>query len=631
MDCASGVPNPPHTASPSSPGPKLWLRRLVESPLWGIACLTILLSVALAVRLWRLGTVPANVTADETDFLRNAYHIMAGTGPGFFGFDWTPSPAFSVYLMVGTMRVFGISIVGARFCPVLLSVGTIIAFFFLARQWLSELASLLAGLLLATNVWFLHFSRTAWTNMNADLFAVAGALLLTMGIRRGKWHFYAGAGVCAAFGLYGYSTGNMIIFLFVAYLPFALLFNRSQTRQILQGYVVLLGICFILFLPELRHVFGEWDTFTRRMRMTSIFNVELPYLGEADQTKVLLRQAVWAARAFLFIDSSPSVMLHGLWARYIPPQSGLLDPYVRLLFFVGLVGAAWKWRQTLLWWIMFLFPVFVVQVFSSGTPDASRGLIVAPFMFLFVGEGIERLLAAAGWVAARRWSSVRVPGIGIGTAFALSGAVAFFAVTNVNDYFDWMNTPEALGARNPAMSYEGFWLWQQREQEAAVAGPERAEWPGWCALQVATGATRDETVALVCRDMVPIPNATCAKPASTDAAGRDAQKRADLDRLSAAALAYRTANGQFPSTNQETLPLCPFPTVDAGCELEPFMDLASGESLSDTHCFPYLYSSDGAGFTLYAVLEEAPADGKTCPSVPQELDGVANVYCVSGS
>ena len=204
-------------------------------------------------------------------------------------------------------------------------------------------------------MWFLHFSRTAWTNINADLFAVAAALLLTLAIRKRRWYFYAGAGVFAAFGLYGYSTGNMVVFLFMAYLPFALLFNRSQARQILQGYAILLGVCFIVFLPELRHVINEWDIFTSRMRTASIYHAKMPYIGEADMTKVLVRQAIWAARAFIFIDSG-SVMNHGLWTRYIPPQSGLLDPYVRLLFFAGLVGAAWKWRQTTLWWIMFFRP-----------------------------------------------------------------------------------------------------------------------------------------------------------------------------------------------------------------------------------------------------------------------------------
>ena len=132
-------------------------------------------------------------------------------------------------------------------------------------------------------------------------------------------------------------------------------------------------------------------------------------------------------------------------------------------------------------------------------------------MFLFVGEGIERLLAAARLLGARRWFSVTVPGVSVGAAFALSGAVAFLAATNVNDYFDWMNTPGALNARRPAMSHEGFWLWQQVEQEAAAGGPDRAGWPRWCALQIATGATKDETVALVCRDMVPTPQATCLK------------------------------------------------------------------------------------------------------------------------
>jgi 4-amino-4-deoxy-L-arabinose transferase-like glycosyltransferase len=618
---------PPETAVSSRPEKRL--ARIAGSLPWGTGGLLSLAAVALAVRVFRLGEVPGNVTADETDFLRNAYHIMAGTGPGFFGFDWTPSPAFSVYLITGSMKVFGVGIVGARMCPALVGTATVVAFFFLAREWLSYPASLLAGLLLATNVWFLHFSRTAWTNINADLFAVAGVLMLTLAIRKQRWYFYAGAGVFAALGLYGYSTGNIIVVLFLAYLPIALLMNRNQSRQILRGYAVLLAVCGVVFLPQAREIFHNWDIFTARVRFTSIFNAEIPYGGESNMARVLARQALWAAKAFIFIDGSPGVMGHGLWSRYIPPESGLLGPYVRLLFFVGLAGAASKWRQTALWWIMFLVPVFVVQVLSRGTPDASRGLIVAPFMFLFVGEGIERLLAAGRWLGQRRWFATRFPALSTGTALALSVVVAVVAAGNVGDYFDWMSTPEALGARGPGVSREAFSLWQRMEQESAARGPERFGWPRWCALQTANGGIDDAQTALVCRDMVPKLWAVCSKGQLAGPVDRDQSRQADLARLGVAAAEYRQRYGKYPSTNGEVLPLCAYPNPDSGCKLEEFMTLLPDETLADTSCFPYLYASDGKSFTLYTMLETEPAEAPACVR-PEELAGVSHFYCVAG-
>ncbi|MGD0766312.1 MAG: hypothetical protein ABR978_08430, partial [Dehalococcoidia bacterium] len=123
---------------------KDWLTRLPKSTSWGAAGFVGVMAVALGVRLFRLGTVPANLTADEYGFIRLSWHILAGTGPGLFGFDGTPSPALGTYYIAATEKVFGETIIGARMCPVLLSLGTLVAFFFLARETLSYLASLLA-------------------------------------------------------------------------------------------------------------------------------------------------------------------------------------------------------------------------------------------------------------------------------------------------------------------------------------------------------------------------------------------------------------------------------------------------------------------------------------------------------
>ena len=158
---------------------------------WEAMGVAVVLAAALAVRVFKLATIPANMTADELGFLRLAWHILDGTGPGLFGFDGTPSPVLGSYPIAWTMKIFGDGVVGGRMCPVLESIGTLLVFYFLARQWLSAPASLFAMLLLSMNIWFMSFSRTTWTNMNAPLFVVCGALLLTLAIRKGNWYYYA--------------------------------------------------------------------------------------------------------------------------------------------------------------------------------------------------------------------------------------------------------------------------------------------------------------------------------------------------------------------------------------------------------------------------------------------------------
>lgn len=609
--------------APESGRPEGWLSRLPKSIPWGIAGFLIVVAVALAERLYRLGTVPANLTADEFGFFMTGFHILAGTGPGLFGLDGQPSPNLCNYMIAGTMKMFGTGIVGGRMLPVFLSLGTLTGFFLLARQRLSYLASILAGLLLASNVWFLHFSRTTWSNMNSGLFAVFGTLLLTLALRKGKWYYYFGAGVFAALGLYGYFSGRIVIFLFLAYLPVALLLNRGQRKKILFGYAILVVTCFVLFAPQIKSAVDNWEVFNRRPDTVLIFNQQIPYLGESNMARIVARQFVWAARAFLLVDDG-GVMTHGLMSRYNPPGHALLDPFVRCLFLLGLAGAAWKWRQTSLWWVMFLGPVFTVQVFSSFTPDGARGLIVAPFMFLFVGQGIDLLLSAGRWVNARvRWTS-------IGVAAALSGAAVLFAGIDVHEYFHWMSTPDALNARRPAVTLEEFPLWSSLQREVAREGPSAVDFPRWCSLRSDSYGAADAVAGKLCQDFAPDRKPICTDADAKGPVERDKQRLSDIDKVSAALQSFHAKYGVFPSTGSTTKPLCVPSELDAGCWLEEFLRPLPREPMWGSTCHGYWYASDGDSFTLYAALETGPAGGSQCTSVPPQLSGVQHPYCVSG-
>ncbi len=488
--------------APARPGLQadLWRRFVLKRSAWEAVGVLVVLGVALAVRVARLGTVPSNLTADEAEFFQNVYQILAGKGPGFFGFDWTPSPALGVYIMTGTVKLFGSSMVGIRMSSVLLSMGTLILFFLLAKQYLSYWASLLATLLLATNLWFLHFSRTAWSNMNGDLFAVGGALMLTLAIRRQYWLYYAAAGAFAALGVYGYFSARLLLLFFLAYLPFALLFGKGQRKPVVRGYAVLALAFAVVLMPQAKSIAGNWDRFNSRSNTTFILHQKKPYLGEVNTAKIVLRQVKWSAQAFILTDSG-SLLQHGLWSRYIPRDRGPLNTLCRVLFFGGLVAAAWKWKDTALWWIMFLGPVFTIQVFSAGTPDLARGLIVAPFMFLFIGLALEYLLKAARLAASRfRWSYATA-------AVALAAVVSLSAVTETRAYFDWMSQPYALNAREPAVTGAEFPEWQRLLTQSIAAGQGSFSAGDWRTRQDANGCALGTVPKVLCQGVSQTPSA----------------------------------------------------------------------------------------------------------------------------
>ena len=171
--------------------------RKVFTTHWDLWFLVMIAGLALGVRLAELSVIPANVSSDELDNVQTAYRILEGTGPGFFGLDWKPSPAYSTHLLAGSMKLFGMSIEGLRLPSVLLSTLALLPFYFLARQVISRPASLLATLLLATNLWYLHFSRSGLENVHGAFYATAAALSLALALQRRSWLLYGLTGLFA--------------------------------------------------------------------------------------------------------------------------------------------------------------------------------------------------------------------------------------------------------------------------------------------------------------------------------------------------------------------------------------------------------------------------------------------------
>jgi len=129
--------------------------------------LAIIMAAAFIVRLYALGRLPSVVFHDECDNLFNVYQILNGKGPGFFGLDWKPQPAASVYLLSWSMRL-GMSIVTLRFPAALFSVAALLPFYMLIRKVVVIPVALLASALLATDIWYLPL-LPRWLGKHRDM------------------------------------------------------------------------------------------------------------------------------------------------------------------------------------------------------------------------------------------------------------------------------------------------------------------------------------------------------------------------------------------------------------------------------------------------------------------------------
>ncbi|MEX2159251.1 MAG: glycosyltransferase family 39 protein [Dehalococcoidia bacterium] len=447
--------------APSWQGPEATWALALE-----VVAVLLVFAMAVALRVIKLSTIPKIVTADEADNLQVAYHIMHGTGPGFFGFDWKPAPIFSLYPFAWTMQIFGDSISDFRLFPVILSLFTIIAFYFLARRSMGPFAALAALALLSTNLYFLHFSRTAWDNMNAALFAVGACYATQRALEERSGWAWAGwwtaSGVFVAFGLYGYFTGRFIFVAVMLMTVTAVALRIAPWRQAFGGLMLASVVSAALFAPMAVKIYDNWDYFNQRTKSISVFEVheDEPYEGDTDGWVIAAKNVVRNYKGFVLQDGSE--MTRGIWPRYNPEHRAPLDFISTHLFWGGLIVGAIRFRKTYGWWAFFA-PLFIAESFSVGTPDLARGLLFAPFYFLFIGLLFDEALKLVK-ARADRYTA----------ALAIASLVAFIGTVNVTDYFEWQNEPGAQIARMPGIDPCEFGLWRG----LAVTGAKKGEQEG---------------------------------------------------------------------------------------------------------------------------------------------------------
>ena len=406
--------------------------------------LSLLVLFAFVIRIYRLGSFPDTVLADEADNAQDAVRILYGQVPenGFFGLDWTAQPAFSAYKEAAFIAIFGFNIMAIRLSSAVISTLALIPFYLLLRRQLSVIASLLATVLLVTDVWYLNFSRSGWNCIDICFYMLMAMLFLMWGLdaissANGPpwltWVHFGMAGFFCALGLYGYPPGRAISLGVAVFFPVAWFFNRSHFKTLLLGYVVLLAAEAAFFAPEGIYVARNWEHFNGRSKVVMIFN-NPDY--KADPVGTMLKQLDWNIRGPWDgrVNNTP---------QYSPVAEPQLDRVTGLLALAGMMltlilGMLMSRSETWLWWLMLLTGWAFSQLITVNTPNGARGIGYMPTLVYFAGVGIEGnvLLLHYATTKLNRFAIFRQLSFTVLTlAFLLA------AYTNVRHYVDWQNLP----------------------------------------------------------------------------------------------------------------------------------------------------------------------------------------------
>ncbi|HEX8229163.1 MAG TPA: glycosyltransferase family 39 protein [Chloroflexia bacterium] len=431
---------------------------------------------ALALRLFNLGNFPDNFNPDEADNFQDAMQILYGPPKvnGFFGFDWKPQPAFSVYMMSGFVSVFGATVTAMRLPSALLSCLALVPFFLLLRRQFSLVATSLATVLLATSLWYLNFSRSAWENVHVAFYMLAAMFFLALAMDRVKdgarqwrgWLYFAASGLFCALGLYGYFAGRAILLAVAVYFPVAAWFYRKQWKVILAGFLLLGSVAVLLFLPQLLFIAQNWDVFNARSSM--IFIPNTPRFA-ASPLGTLWDQVSRNALG-------PWIGSVNMTGRYTPYGEPQLDVVTGALVLAGLaLSLLWsrvrKRPETWLWWIMLLVSWTLTQVLTTRTPDGARGVGWLPTLFFFAACAIEGLLVLVGRLPIPLQRQIAVAGLAVGALLVSFG--------NVAHYVEWQASPNTHFYRQPWIETDRFAYFAAEVKRRTQANATRLSWGEW--------------------------------------------------------------------------------------------------------------------------------------------------------
>ncbi len=223
-----------------------------------LVALILIFAVAVAVRVWRFGDVPAGMNQDGAMGAVDALAISQ-YGTDRFGM-WMPAhltawgfgqmSALLTYLTVPFIKIFGLSVIVARLPLLLVSLASLYVLYLFGTKLVNKNFGLILLAFAAINPWQITQSRWAIDCNLFPHFLLFGMYFLYLGLKKTRYIFVS----MVFFGLSMYSYGVALytvpIFLAVAFLYLLI------TRSVKISHTILAALTYILVsLPFLTVMF----------------------------------------------------------------------------------------------------------------------------------------------------------------------------------------------------------------------------------------------------------------------------------------------------------------------------------------------------------------------------------------
>lgn len=425
------------------------------SPVWEAAAVVFITALAAFLRFYRLTELPPGLHFDEAFQGVMARGLLAGDAlPLFFPANQGEEP-LAIYLVAAGLRLLGEEPWIIRLCSAVEGALTVPLAWWLGRGvyrlgWPpttgpgtdsasstrlgAQVVGLSTALVLAILYWHINFSRLGMEPILVPLFATLTFAALIHGLNASatpnsrSWAFGL-AGIGLGGGLYTYKAGYLVPILAALFVGYTALVEHGLRRH-WRGLLLMAVVAIIVATPLAIYFVRHPEDFLHRPT-----DVSLVGTGRTSEPLQAIADNALPVLGMFFVqgDTNPRSNLPGRPA---------LDPFLALLFLVGLGRAALAWRRAALmlpalWLGVMILPTLVTEY----APHFARALGATPAVALLCALGVWTLWQAAA-AAGRRW-------IPVVTAGLLALGLAFSGASAARDYFHtWGQSPDLFYAHD---------------------------------------------------------------------------------------------------------------------------------------------------------------------------------------
>ena len=351
--------------------------------------LSLVIGMAFLVRTINLSTHPYPWSGDEASVGSEARRILKGDITNFFDTGWSSQPNWSFVPVAITETVFGQNVMAVRAASALAGVLAVLFVYLTARVLFNPAIGLMAGTVLATLPYNVHFSRVGVNNVMDSLMSSLLFWLIAKALRDDDRRFYYSAGVVTGLSFYTYAGTRIVIILGMIIFIFSIIRQRGYLPQHWKHLLAYLFGIALSMAPQATFFIRHPDIFLGRLGQEGIL-----FNGWLTQRALQTGQSVMEILFNQFTRTTMVFIASPAPGNFLNSPDPYLTLFGSVLFLFGMgYSLAYlfdtKYFIILIWfWAVILFG----GILTLNPPANTRMLMTSPPVAIFMALGSYKII-----------------------------------------------------------------------------------------------------------------------------------------------------------------------------------------------------------------------------------------------